>query len=145
MSGDQHKTEDQQAATKIDKGGLKVLFWIFVTGLFVLAGCFEFLVGFREHFELSGKPENGLHLVRHDNGHPLLEGNYKNGQKVGKFTMWHANGMVKKTTYYEDGEKEGTSFYYLKNGALFDSTTYVAGNIHGLHHQVTVHIFQRCL
>ena len=102
MSDDDDKTQDIPEGPK---GGFKILLQIFAIGLLGLGGCFEWIVGFREFFEITDKPKNGVHIVRHDNGHKLLEGNYKNGQKVGKHTMWHANGMVKKTTYYEDGEK----------------------------------------
>ena len=88
MSDDDDKTQDIPEGPKVGlKWGLKILFWIFAIGLLGLAGCFEWMVGFREFLEITDKPENGLHIVRHDNGHKLLEGNYENGQKIGKKSM----------------------------------------------------------
>ena len=131
MSDDDDKTQD---IPESPKGGLKILFWIFAIRLLGLARCFEWMVGFREFLEITDKPENGLHIVRHDNGHKLLEGNYENGQKIGQHTMWHTNGMVKSKTYFEKGKKNGTSWGYHVRGALSDTTNWVDGEMHGVKH-----------
>ncbi len=130
---DQDETEVEQADWD-RKIALKFLLWLLVILVVSLGGCFEYLVGFREFLEITDKPENGLHIVRHDNGHKLLEGNYENGQKIGQHTMWHANGMVKSKTYFEKGKKNGTSWGYYVRGALLDTTNWVDGEMHGVEH-----------
>ena len=130
---DQDETEVEQAGLD-RKIALKFLLWLLVILVVSLGGCFEYLVGFREFFQILDTPENGLHVVRHDNGRKLLEGNYKNGQKVGKHTKWHSNGMVKQVEYFEKGKKNGTSSGYYTRGALLDTTNWVDGEIHGVKH-----------
>ena len=73
----------------------------------------------------TGKVEiksDGVHIV----------GEIEKGLIKGKFTHYHENGKVKRTSIYNANRLEGKEVWYRANGKLWASYHYKKGLLHGL-------------
>jgi antitoxin component YwqK of YwqJK toxin-antitoxin module len=62
---------------------------------------------------------------------PLVEGEYKDGAKDGKWTYWYENGQIAKTGNFVDGKQEGSWVYWLKDGNKEREVNFRAGKKDG--------------
>jgi len=65
-------------------------------------------------------------------GVKTTEGDYKNGEKNGKWTYWNENGQKESERTYKDGEKDGLWTYWHENGQKESEETYKDGELDGL-------------
>ena len=62
-----------------------------------------------------------------DNGQIKSEGNYKNGNKDGKWVWYYESGKVKWEVNYVDGKQEGKWVRYYESGKVWWEGNYVNG------------------
>lgn len=69
----------------------------------------------------QGKGEN-RELIKETNYYPSkqmqMEGEYKNGQRHGKWTYWHENGKIWSEGSFKNGKSDGKRTTYFDNGKI---------------------------
>lgn len=77
--------------------------------------------------------ESGLSMVvaRDASGHITWQGFLADNERVGTWTEYHSNGMVKTTVAYVDGKKEGQFVELSNSGQLVRQCTYHNNMRHG--------------
>ena len=62
-------------------------------------------------------------------GKKTLQGQYKNGLKIRKWTRWHSNGKKKREGNYKDGKEDGLWTQWYENGQKKKEKTYKDGKL----------------
>jgi antitoxin component YwqK of YwqJK toxin-antitoxin module len=75
------------------------------------------------------KPEDGPYKRYHDSGELMLEGQYKDGKRVGEWIGYHKNGQISNISTFNDGKKNIPEISYYEDGAL-KSKIEKKGDIH---------------
>ncbi|CAH8282277.1 antitoxin component YwqK of YwqJK toxin-antitoxin module [Mariniflexile fucanivorans] len=81
--------------------------------------CFLFVLVFLFSMSVSGQKENisdGPFEQYHKNGQLKTVGQYKNKERVGKWTSYYDNGNISSTYSYSDGKRDEEITNYYKNG-----------------------------
>jgi antitoxin component YwqK of YwqJK toxin-antitoxin module len=55
----------------------------------------------------------------YQDGAKYIEGDYKNGERHGKWTAWHSNGNVWSIGHYKKGVEVGLKTVYHENGEKY--------------------------
>jgi antitoxin component YwqK of YwqJK toxin-antitoxin module len=75
------------------------------------------------------KPEDGPYKRYHDSGELMLEGQYKDGKRVGEWIGYYTNGQISNISTFTDGKKDIPEISYYKDGTVKSKTENV-GDIH---------------
>ena len=76
-------------------------------------------------------PNNGLHTEYYDNGHKMIEVNYKDGKVDGKWSWWYINGQLHAEKNYKDGKLDGMMTTWLDNGEIESERNYKDDKLDG--------------
>ncbi|MDC0238936.1 hypothetical protein OAK82_01010 [Candidatus Thioglobus sp.] len=76
-------------------------------------------------------PYTGIYLCKHDNGQKEIEGRYKDGRLVGKWTVWYENGQIMREENYKNGKLEGSWTKWNKTGQKVGQKNYKNGKLDG--------------
>jgi len=79
----------------------------------------------------SGKLLDGEYEVTQPSGELMTKGEFKNGQKNGKWMQWHANGKIKTTCPWKKGKISGKMKEYDQEGNLVQITVFKNNMLHG--------------
>jgi antitoxin component YwqK of YwqJK toxin-antitoxin module len=63
------------------------------------------------------------------NGQKSYEGTYKDGERVGKWTLWYKNGEKQGEENYKDGKADGLVTWWHENGQKKLEWTYKDGSL----------------
>jgi antitoxin component YwqK of YwqJK toxin-antitoxin module len=58
-------------------------------------------------------------ILYYENGQKKLEGAYKNGERIGKWSYWYANGNLWSQGEYLNGHENGLKTVYHENGQKY--------------------------
>ncbi len=101
---------------------------------------YTILEGEAKYFYPSGKKKvetnyrkgkhQGLYVEYYDNvdNNEKRKGNHINGHVDGKWTEWHINGVVSKTSFYKNVQRNGEWKEFDDTGKLLKTTTYKNGD-----------------
>jgi len=70
---------------------------------------------------------DGKWTIWYEDGLKLSEGNYKDGMKDGKWTSWYENGLKWTDSNYKDGKEDGKSTEWFANGQIKTEENYKDG------------------
>ena len=72
------------------------------------------------------KPLDKLKMEReyYEDGEIKEEGNYKDGERDGKYTSYYKNGQIKSEGNYKDGERVGKWISYYEDGQIKEEGKY---------------------
>ena len=79
----------------------------------------------------SGKLLDGEYVVTKPGGELMTKGEFKNGQKNGKWMQWHSNGKVKTSCPWKKGKISGKMKEYDQEGNLLQITVFKNNMLHG--------------
>lgn len=78
--------------------------------------------------DASGQPvRHGPYVRWYRSGRKALEGEYRDGEKTGRWTFWHANGQKKEQGEFREGRERGVWRRWHETGALLDEGEYQGG------------------
>jgi antitoxin component YwqK of YwqJK toxin-antitoxin module len=86
-------------------------------------------------YEIHANGENnpeGFSREWYENGQLAVEGNYKNGEKEGKWKQWYENGVLEAEYNYKNGELEGVNNTFYENGKPNNVFNYKNGKLNGV-------------
>ena len=86
----------------------------YVLGVFLLVGC---------------GPSDGPYQDHYPNGKVKEAGEYRGGEKSGKWTYYWKSGVKKTKGLYSKGVPRGTWIYYDKRGSVIGEGTYKDGKM----------------
>lgn len=69
-------------------------------------------------FHFENKLRNGEAVLNYINGSKRCEGEYLNGEPVGKWTFYHENGNLFTTIKFKNGKWKNEAKFYNKNGKI---------------------------
>jgi antitoxin component YwqK of YwqJK toxin-antitoxin module len=75
----------------------------------------------------AARPVDGFQVIHLKDG-GRMEGEKRNGIRVGTWSSFHANGGIRSRRTYVDGKEEGTTEVYHENGMTYYSGQYHQGN-----------------
>src|SRR5215469_13463917 len=82
---------------------------------------------------IDGKPvKDGLFIVYNADGSRMLQGDYRNGEQDGEWTIWYENGQRSSIDHYSNGVQDGLHISWYANGAKALSGTYRNGKRDGV-------------
>ena len=70
------------------------------------------------------EPFTGKNLCKYDSGQKANEGNFKDGEKDGKWTWWYENGQKESEGNWKDGKEEGKWTEWYQNGQIKSEKNY---------------------
>ncbi len=77
------------------------------------------------------KPADGMQVIHLKDG-GRMEGEQRNGVRVGTWTSYHANGIIRSRRSYVNGVEEGGTEVYHENGMTYYSGQYLHGKEVGI-------------
>ncbi|MEQ8791272.1 MAG: hypothetical protein RIC55_33730 [Pirellulaceae bacterium] len=81
--------------------------------------------------EVSAEIRHGRATGYHENGQKAWEGDYREGRRVGTFSMWAENGARTNLSQWEDGAMHGTYRQWASDGRKIREETYQRGKLEG--------------
>ncbi len=77
---------------------------------------------------INGKPLHGLYSVYSLEGLLLIQGNFENGLKIGKWKYWYVSGELKQTEPWDKGVLNGEKKLYSESGNIIETVYYKNGS-----------------
>ena len=62
---------------------------------------------------------DGLHVLRDASGQPTMEGEIKDGKRIGRWIGYGPNGRILSHTEYREGTLEGPTITFRNDGSVF--------------------------
>lgn len=70
----------------------------------------------RLYKEVKGRQELVSEIIYYPNHNKKIEGEFKNGERHGKWLAWHENGQLQSEGFFKNGKNTGIRKVYYENG-----------------------------